>query len=123
METFFTIAALLLLFFGVGYLLDKTFNHGIRVLFHVFLEEVRDLIKMKPTLPAINLLFGVLAFIGLVLLVGAVAVSSVFSRAMPQHHSLTFSGDMIILSGLLAMVAYFILSVAFCVLMKKKQER
>jgi polyferredoxin len=108
------LAALLLVLLGIGYLADATFQHGLKVLLHSFLEEVRDFVQLKTNERAHNLLFGLLMFVALVLLVAAVAVSSLFSKAMPQYHPLSISGDLIILSGVFLLFLFFVISTAYC---------
>jgi hypothetical protein len=110
----FELAAVLLVLLGIGYLADATFQHGLRVLLHSFLEEVRDVAQLRTNERAHNLLFGLLMFVALVLLVAAVAVSSLFNRALPEHHSISVSGDLIILCGVFMLFVFFVLSTAYC---------
>jgi hypothetical protein len=116
----FQIIVVLGLLVGAGYFVDKTYNHGIRVLVKEFLGEVRRFVKLDPSLEALNMLFGVFSFVALILLVGAVAVSSLFSKAMPGDHSLHIPGDMFIVVGFFFMMVFFALSIAFCLAMRKK---
>jgi hypothetical protein len=116
----FQVVLIVVLLVGAGYLIDQTYNHGLRVLFREFLREVRHLIKLEPSLEAVNMLFGIFTFVGLVLLVGAVGASSLFSRAFPENHSIHFPGDMLIVAGLFGMIVFFVLSVAFCLAMRRK---
>jgi hypothetical protein len=110
----FSPIATLFVFVFVAYILDRTFHESVMDFFRGFLQEAGDFGRRKPNFRSLNMLFGILIFIVVILLVAAVAVSTIFGMVTPQHYAFHIPGDLIILSALFLLFVFFSLSLAFC---------
>jgi hypothetical protein len=61
-----------------------------------------------------NMLFGIIFFLGVLLLIAAIAVSTLFGTVRQRHHVLDVPGDVLIFCSLFLLFIFFIFSVAYC---------
>lgn len=106
--------AVIAVFLAVAYLAERTFRHTVRDMVQGFFAEVGVLTRGEPSERAVNMLFGLLIFIVVLLLIAAIAVSSLFSTVRPRSYVFDIPGDMVILSAIFLLTIFFIISVVYC---------
>ena len=112
--------AVIVVFLAVAYFAERTFRHTVKDMVQGFFAEVSVLTRGEPSERAINMLFGLLIFIAVLLLIAAIAVSSLFSTVRPRGYLFDVPGDMIILSSIFLLTVFFIMSMAYCKKTDKK---
>jgi hypothetical protein len=69
---------------------------------------------MKPTTRSVNMLFGILMFVIVILLLAGQVISRSLSEVRIEDSTIYITESALILIGLLFITIFYIMSIAFC---------
>jgi hypothetical protein len=74
----------LLIYIGISWLVVLIFHETLGTLFRGAASELRSLAELKPTTRAVNMLFGILIFIVVILMLAAAEVGKAIPKRSPD---------------------------------------
>jgi len=103
----------LLIYIGISWLIISIFHETLGTLFRDAASELKNLAELKPTTRAVNMLFGILIFIVVILMLAAGEVEKAIPKRSPDINiMIPLAAEIII--GLFLLTVFFIISIAYC---------